>query len=84
LVCADDDLVAVVAVVAVVGLWWLSSHGKGTAPGRLVAWGSMVIVVWVLVGFKDPHTAGVMAEDFVSGISRAASGFASFLHTVTS
>ena len=70
---------AVVAVVAVAGLWWLSSHGKGAAPGRLVAWGSMVVVVWVLVGFKDPHEAGVMAEGFVTGISQAASGFAAFL-----
>lgn len=70
---------AVLAVVAVVALWRLSTKGKGTAPGRLVAWGSLVVVVWVLVGFHDAHEAGTLAQDFVEGISQAASGFASFL-----
>ena len=70
---------AVVAVGAVVALWWISTHGKGGAALRLAAWGSAIIVVWVLIGFKDPHEAGAIAEGFVTGISQAASGFASFL-----
>jgi hypothetical protein len=74
--------VAVIAVLAVVALWWVSTHGKGTAPGRLVAWGSMAVIVWVLVGFKDPGTAGTMAQDFAAGISQAASGFGGFLGDV--
>ena len=70
---------AVLAPFAVIVLWYLATHGKGTAPGRLVAWGSAVIVVWVLVGFKNPGVAGTIAEGFASGISQAASGFAAFL-----
>lgn len=70
---------AVVAVLVIVALWYLATHGKGTAPGRLVAWGSMIVVVWVLLAIKDPGVADGIPGAFASGISQAASGFGEFL-----
>jgi hypothetical protein len=78
----DDDLVEVVAPLAVIVLWWLSTHGKGTAPGRLVAWGSAVIIVWVLVAIKDPGAADPIPGAFAAGIGQAASGLGAFLGDV--
>jgi hypothetical protein len=75
--------VAVLAVLAVIALWWVSTHGKGNVAARLGAWGAAVVVIWLMVGFKYPHTAGMMASDFAAGISQAASGFGSFLHALT-
>ena len=72
-------MAAVLAVLGVIALWRVSVKGKGGAALRLVAWGSAIIVVWVLIGFKNPAVAGSLATDFVTGISTAASGLASFL-----
>ena len=70
---------AVVAVIAVVALWRVSVKGKGGAALRLIAWSALVIVVWLMVGFKNPAEAGAIAQGFATGISQAASGFAAFL-----
>ena len=70
---------AVLAVLAVIVLWRTSVKGKGGAALRLVAWGSAIIVIWVMIGFKSPAVAGSLATDFVTGISAAASGLADFL-----
>ena len=70
---------AVLAVLSVIALWRVAVKGKGGAALRLVAWGSAIIVVWLMIGFKNPAEAGSLAEDFASGISQAASGLATFL-----
>ena len=77
--CGDNAGVAVLAVLGVIAIWRLAVKGKGAVAARLAAWLCAVIVVWVMVGFKDPAVAGTMATDFVSGISAAASGLAAFL-----
>ena len=33
-------------VVGIIALWWVVTHGEGTAPGRLAAWLVMLTVVW--------------------------------------
>jgi hypothetical protein len=70
---------AVVSVLFVVAIWWVATHGKGTAPGRLVAWLSAIIVVWVLLAIKDPSVAGGAPSAFASGIGQAATGLGDFL-----
>ena len=60
---------AVLAVLSVVIAWRYAIKGKGNGAARLAALLSAVIVVWVLVGFKNPAEAGSLAEeDFVTGI----------------
>lgn len=64
--------------MTVIGLWWLSTHGKGTAPGRLVAWGAMLIIVWGFIASASVTAATRIAGDAASGIATAAQGFAAF------
>ena len=72
-------MAAVLAPLSVIGLWWVSTHGKGTAPGRLVAWLVAAIVVLVLVAVKDPHAAGAVVSGWFTGISGFISGLGHFL-----
>jgi hypothetical protein len=71
--------VAVLSVLVVIGIWWLATHGKGTAPGRLVAWLAAIIVVWLMVSLKNPTVAGGTASGFASGINQAITGIGHFL-----
>jgi hypothetical protein len=73
---------AVTVVMAVIGLWWIATHGKGTAPGRLVAWGVMLIVVWVVMAVNNPSDATTVAGATARGVMTAASGLGAFLHAV--
>lgn len=68
--------------VAVIGIWWLSTHGKGTAPGRLVAWLVAIIVVWGMVSLKDPAAAGNVAGSTAAGVSTLITGLGTFLGDV--
>ena len=74
-----DPVAAILAVLAVVALWWVATHGKGGAALRLVAWGSALFVVWLLVAFKDPGVATGIATGFATGISQAAVELGKFL-----
>jgi hypothetical protein len=76
--------VPVLAVLAVIGLWWVSTHGKGTAPGRLVAWLAAVIVLLVLVAVNNPHAAGDVVTGWFTGISGFITGLGHFLGDVFS
>src|ERR1035441_2205886 len=78
----DDGHMPVLAVLSVIALWFLSSHGKGTAPGRLVAWGSAVVVVWVLLAIKAPGVADGIPGSFASGIGAAVTGFGAFIRAL--
>ena len=75
----DDNPVPVIAVLAVIIAWRYTIKGKGAPAARLAALLCAVIVVLVLIGFKNLAVAGSIAEGFVSGISQAASGLAAFL-----
>jgi hypothetical protein len=74
--------VPVLAVLAVVVAWRYTIKGKGAPAARLAALLCAVIVVWLMVGFKDISVAGKVAQAFAAGISQAASGLASFLGDV--
>ena len=78
----DDAVAAILAPLSVIAIWWISTHGKGAAALRLVAWGSAIIVVLVLVSFKDPSAAGAVVTGWFSGISAAISGLGHFLTDV--
>lgn len=79
----DDDGVAVVlAPLSVIAIWWVATHGKGAAALRLVAWLSAIIVVLVLVSFKNPAAAGDVVTGWFSGISGFITGLGHFLTAV--
>ena len=80
----DYAVAAVLAPLSVVAIWYLAVHGKGAAALRLVAWLSAVIVVLVLVSFKDPAAAGAVVTGWFSGISTAVTGLAHFIGDVFS
>ena len=75
-------MAVVLAPLAVIALWWVSTHGKGTAPGRLVAWLAAVIVILVLVAVKNPHAAGDVVTGWFDGISGFITGLGRFLTDV--
>ena len=78
----DQGVAAVLAPLSVVAIWWVSTHGKGAAALRLVAWLAAVIVVLVLVAMKDPAAAGALVTGWFTGISEAVTGFGRFLGDV--
>lgn len=70
---------AVIAPLAVITIWWISTHGKGTAPGRLVAWLAAILVVWVMIAMQDPRSADMAANAFASGFGQAIRGLGTFI-----
>jgi hypothetical protein len=69
----------VLAVIAVIVIWRLAVKGKGNPAARLAAWLCAVVVALVLVDIQNPHSAGMVASGFATGISQAASGLGRFL-----
>jgi hypothetical protein len=69
-------------VVSFIGFWWVATHGKGGVPGRVIAWGALVIVTWVLVAITNPPAAGDVASGAASGASAAVTGLGHFLADV--
>lgn len=55
--------------VFVIGIWWVSVHGKGGAAFRLIAWMMLPLVLWLLVAVHNPAQAGQMASGAASGVS---------------
>ena len=70
---------AVLAVLGVVIAWRYTIKGKGAPAARLAALLCAAIVVWLMVAMQDPKSANIVADGFVTGISGAVSGLASFL-----
>jgi hypothetical protein len=68
--------------MGIIGLWWVTSHGKGTAPGRLVAWGVMLVVVWGFIDASNVTTATAISGDAAHGIVTAGRGFTAFARDV--
>jgi hypothetical protein len=66
---------AVAVVIAVIAIWWLATHGKGTASARLIAWVLLPVVVWVLVAVASPAEAGRIATGTASGVAVAVGAF---------
>jgi hypothetical protein len=65
--------------VSVIAIWWVATHGKGTAPGRLVAWLLAVIIGWVMVAITDPSAAGKVAGFTASGAAGLIAGIGHFI-----
>jgi hypothetical protein len=64
---------AVLVVLGVIGIWWLSTHGKGEVKLRLLAWLLLPVIAWLLVAAHDPAEAGRIASGAASGASTALS-----------
>jgi hypothetical protein len=64
---------AVAVVLGVVVIWWVSTHGKGGAALRLIAWVLLPVMVWLLIAVHDPAQAGHIASGAASGVSVAIS-----------
>jgi hypothetical protein len=65
---------AVAVVLAVIGIWWISTHGKGGAALRLIAWVLLPLMLWLLDAVHDPAQAGHIATGAASGVATAISG----------
>lgn len=62
---------AVFVVLAVVAVWWLSSHGKGEIKLRLLAWLLLPVIVWLLIAAQSPAEAGRIASGVAAGVTVA-------------
>lgn len=60
---------AVLVVLAVVAVWWLSSHGKGEVKLRLLAWVLLPVIVWLLVAANNPAGAAHIASGAAAGVT---------------
>lgn len=69
----------VVAVLTVITIWWLATHGKGNVAARLAVWGAAFIVVWVIIAVNNPHAGAAITSVYTIGAPAAVHGFASFL-----
>jgi hypothetical protein len=69
---AGDGVAVTLAVIAV---WFLATHGKGTASGRLIAWLLLPAVAWVVIAVRDPGQAGSIASGAAAGAASVVSGF---------
>lgn len=65
----------VIVAIFVIGTWWISTHGKGGAAFRLIAWVMLPLVLWLLVAVHDPAQAGQIASGAASGVSVDISAF---------
>jgi hypothetical protein len=70
-----DAGAAVAVVIAVIAVWWLATHGKGTASARLIAWILLPVVFWLLVAVASPAEAGRIASGTASGVAVAVGAF---------
>jgi hypothetical protein len=64
---------AVLVVLAVAAVWWLSTHGKGEVKLRLIAWILLPVIVWLLVAANNPAEAGRIASGAAAGVTTAVS-----------
>lgn len=70
-----DVAPAVAVVLAVLVIWWVSTHGKGGAALRLIALMMAAVVFWMLLAVNDPSQAGRIAGGAASGVATAISAF---------
>lgn len=65
---------AVAVVIVIIAIWYLSTHGKGGAGFRLIAWLLLPVILWMLLAVRDPAQAGRIASGAASGVAVAVSG----------
>jgi hypothetical protein len=81
----DDGTMAGASVTVIMGLialWYLSTHGKGTAPGRLVAWLLLLVVGWFFIAVQNPAAARSITNWSAEGAVGAVTGVSHFLADV--
>jgi hypothetical protein len=71
--------VPVLAVLAVVVAWRYTIKGKGDPSARLAVLLCAVLVAMVAVAAVNPHSAGMVASGFATGIREAVSGAGAFI-----
>lgn len=70
---------AALAVLFVIVIWYLVTHGQGGRALRLVTWLLLTFVVVGLIAFNDPALAGHLIGGFVAGIGEAGAALTAFL-----
>lgn len=60
-------------VLAVAGIWWMSTRSRGEIKLRLLAWLLLPVIVWLLMAAHDPAEAGRVASGAASGAGAAIS-----------
>jgi len=60
---------AVLVVLSVAAVWWLSTHGKGEVKLRLIAWVLLPVIVWLLVAANNPAEATRIASGAAAGVT---------------
>lgn len=73
---------AVAVVLGVIAIWWISTHGKGSASLRLIAWTMLPVMMWLLVAVASPAEAGRIASGAASGVAVAVSGFSQLVSVI--
>jgi nucleoside permease NupC len=72
-------MAAILAVIFVIAIWWLTTHGKGNLASRLVAWLLLTAAILLAIAINDPRLAGSILEGFAVGIGNAAKALTQFL-----
>lgn len=62
---------AVAVVIVIIAIWYLSTHGKGGAGFRLIAWLLLPVILWMLLAVHDPAQAERIASGTASGVAVA-------------
>jgi hypothetical protein len=74
----SDVAPALGVTLTVIAIWWISTHGKGSAALRLIAWAAALGVLWLLLAVHSPAQAGHIASGAASGVAVAISAFSQF------
>jgi hypothetical protein len=53
--------------LAVAGIWWLATRGRGEIKLRFIAWLLLPVIVWLLMAAHSPAEAGRVATGAASG-----------------
>jgi hypothetical protein len=77
-----DAAPALGVALTVIAIWWISTHGKGSAALRLIAWASLLGVLWLLDAVHDPAQAGHIASGAASGVAVAISAVSQFANGI--
>lgn len=72
-------MAAITVGVSFVGFWYLATHGKGTAPGRLVAWVLAPIIIWVFIAVNNPSAGAKVATFAATGTAGLIAGLGHFI-----
>lgn len=73
-----DAAPALGVALTVIAVWWVATHGKGSAALRLIAWTALLGVLWLMLAVHSPAQAGRIASGAASGVAVAISAVSQF------